>query len=179
MRSGRVPCNNVLESGALAAPSRSELDEFRDLLTSDDLVQLYDYWRARRGSGAMPSRKDIDPLDLRRHLPKLMLMEVLDEPFRVRYRLVGTDVVAATGEDRTGRISDTVAFFGEHPDVLGNYETVVRARAPKLVREPFRNPKNNTTYESDTLMLPLSADGERVNMLLVYFQFLTGPYRDA
>ncbi len=155
----------------------TSFDEFRARLASEDLVQLFDYWLARRGSRAMPSRKDIDPLDLRRHLPRLMLMEVLHEPFRVRYRLVGTDVVAATGEDRTGRTSDAVAFFGEHPDVLSAYESVVRDRAPKLVREPFRNPKENTTYETDTLLLPLSADGERVDMVLVYFGFLTGPYR--
>jgi hypothetical protein len=152
-------------------------DELRARLASEDLIQLFDYWCARRGTRAMPSRKDIDPLDLQRHLPKLMLMDVLDDPLRVRYRLVGTDVVAATGEDRTGRISDTVAFFGEYPDVMHSYEAVIRDRAPKLYREPFRNRKNSTTYETDTLLLPLSSDGERVDMVLVYFQFLTGPYR--
>ena len=169
--------HGVFESSANMALSSSEVDNFRGLLTSDDLIQIFDYWYARRGTRAMPARKDIDPLDLRRHLPRLMLMEVLDDPFRLRYRLVGTDVVAATGEDRTGRTSDTVAFFGNNPEVMNNYQSVVRDRAPKLIREPFRNFRNNTTYQTDTLMLPLSADGERVDIVLIYFQFLTGPYR--
>jgi hypothetical protein len=156
-----------------------DFEEFRAQLTSDDLVQLFDYWRARRGTKAMPARKDIDPLDIRRHLPRLMLMDVLEEPLRMRYRLIGTDVVAATGEDRTGRTSDMVAFFGEHPDVMRNYQAVVRDRVPKLYREPFRNQRNGAIYETDTLLLPLSGDGERVDMVLVYFQFLTGPYRES
>jgi hypothetical protein len=125
----------------------------------------------------MPSRKEIDPLDLRRHLPRLMLMDVLENPFRLCYRLTGTDVVAATGEDRTGRSSDTVSYFNERPDILRNYEAVVRDRAPKLYREPFHNHRDQAIYETDTLLLPLSADGEHVDMVLVYFHFLTGPYR--
>ncbi|MGH6959636.1 MAG: hypothetical protein ACREE7_04055 [Dongiaceae bacterium] len=43
----------------------------------------------------MPRRADIDPLEIpRRNLPDLMLIDVLHDPERYRYRLVGTRVVA-------------------------------------------------------------------------------------
>jgi hypothetical protein len=49
-------------------------------------------------------------------LPNLMLIDVLREPRRYRYRLIGTHVVTASGEDRTGRMFENVGFFKVHPD---------------------------------------------------------------
>src|SRR5215813_1573410 len=56
-----------------------------------DTVILYDYWRWKCGTQAMPSRADIDPVDMpRRLLPFINLVDVVSDERRYIYRLVGT-----------------------------------------------------------------------------------------
>ncbi len=151
----------------------------RDQLNHPSLVELYDYWSSRRRGRTMPARADIDPLDLPRHLPNVMLLDVLGDPGRFRYRLIGTSIVAATGEERTGRTFDEVRFFREFPQAIEPYERIVRTGAPVYSKEPFRDRKSDAVYEVDSLFLPLGADGERVDMVLVYFRFTTGPFAET
>ncbi|HUK00316.1 MAG TPA: PAS domain-containing protein [Stellaceae bacterium] len=82
------------------------------------LSAVYDFCAERRGARAMPSRADIDPVDLPRFvLPHLALLEVFDAGARYRWRLTGTEVVNRFGRDTTGRFGEDVlsgdylAFF--------------------------------------------------------------------
>jgi len=153
------------------------MPDFRNALSGPGLIRFYDYWMALRGDRQLPARKDIDPLLMPRgFLPNIMLIDVLHNPRGFRYRLVGTNVVNATGEDRTGRSFDEVKFFREHPVVLEQYETVVATREPFYSLEPFTNFISETAYEVDCLMLPLSDDGRFVDTVLVLFQFNSGPF---
>src|SRR4030095_6769066 len=100
---------------------------FRDQLSDPDLVRFYDYWLTLCGSRPMPSRRDIDPLQIPPvYRPDSMLIEISHQPRRYRYRLVGTHVVTASGEDRTGRSFDDVAFFNTHPAAMPQFEQGVR-----------------------------------------------------
>ena len=93
--------------------NRQSMGDFRGELGDPDLVRFYDYWLSLCRGRPMPSRKDIDPLQIPpAYLPNLMLIDVLHNPRRYKYRLIGTHVVAASGEDRTGRIFDNVDFLG-------------------------------------------------------------------
>lgn len=151
--------------------------DFRGELKDPDLIQFYDYWDTLRGERAMPSRKDVDPVQIAaRHLPNVMLIEVLQEPRRYRYRLVGTNVVLASGEDRTGRIFEQVGFFKIHPVVVQQYDTVVDTGRPMHSLEPFTNLRTGSEYDVDRLLLPLSSDGRQVDMLMVFFKFKSGPH---
>ncbi len=149
---------------------------FREQLTEAVLLQIYDYWDSLRGGRGMPARKDMDPTQMPRHLPNLMLVDVLHQPRRYRYRLVGSCIVEASAENRTGQFFDDVDFFQDNPGVMEQYDSVVDDGTPHLTLEPFLNHSNNMTYEAKRLLLPLSADGATVDMLLVYFYFTTGPY---
>src|SRR5262245_46601200 len=113
-----------------AARSMEPVDDFRAELGSPRMFELYDYWLGLRHGHAMPSRADIDPVRIPRHLQNLLLVDVLHDPLRFRYRLIGTRVVDATGEDRTGRFFDEVAFFARHQVVTEQYEAVVSTRRP-------------------------------------------------
>ena len=152
------------------------MSNFRDDLNDLDLVCFFDYWAALCGDRPMPARKDIDPTQIRpAYLPDLMLIDVLHDPRRYRYRLVGTNVVQATGADRTGQFSDDVSFFQAYPIVLQQYDRVVETRQPLYSVEKFTNLENQTNYDVDRLLLPLSRNGRLVDMLLVFFQFRSGP----
>jgi hypothetical protein len=153
------------------------MPDFRKQLGDPDLVRFYDFWVGLRGDRAMPSRKDLDPLQIGpEFLPNLMLIDVLREPRRYRYRLVGTHVVTASGEDRTGRTFENVGFFKAHPAILEQYNHVVDTGQPLRSLEPFTNFKSGSTYEVDRLLLPLSGHGSSVDMLMVLFHFKTGPF---
>ena len=58
------------------------------------------YWEEKRRGRLMPSRADIDPLELRRYLPGIILIDVVDDARRYVYRLVGTREVAMRGRIR-------------------------------------------------------------------------------
>jgi hypothetical protein len=153
------------------------MSDFRHDLRDPGLICFYDFWSLLRGNRQLPARRDIDPLQIPRgFLPNIMLIDVLHDPRRYRYRLVGTNVVDATGENRTGRFFDEVCFFQTYPVVLRQYETVVKTHEPLYSLEPFTNFNTESAYEVDCLMLPLSDDGRLVDTVVVLFQFNTGPY---
>jgi hypothetical protein len=150
---------------------------FRDELSDPALVRFYDYWQSLCGSRPMPARREIDPLAAPRgFLPNIMLIDILHEQQRYRYRLIGSNIVTATGENRTGRFFDEVGFFQSYPTVFPHYEAVVKTGRPHYSPEPFTNFISQTAYEAERLILPLSDDGRRVDTLLVLFQFNSGPF---
>ena len=150
---------------------------FRDELSDPGLIRFYDYWESLCGGRPMPARRDLDPL-LTPHgfLPNIMLIDVLHDQLRFRYRLIGSNIVTATGENRTGRFFDEVGFFQSYPTVFPQYEAVVKTGRPLYSLEPFINFHSQTDYQADRLILPLSDDGRRVDTLLVLFQFNSGPF---
>jgi hypothetical protein len=153
------------------------MGDFRERLRDPDLIRFCDIWAALRGDRAMPSRKDVDVLHIPpEFLPNLMLIDVLHAPRRYRYRLIGTQVVAASGEDRTGETFENVEFFKANPVVLEQYNCVAENRRPLHSLEPFTNFATGATYDVDRLLLPLSSDGRTVDMLMVLFHFKTGAY---
>jgi hypothetical protein len=120
----------------------------------------------------MPSRKDIDRLQIPpAYLPNLMLIEVLQDPRRYAYRLIGTHVVTASGEDRTDRIFENVGFFEIHPVVIQEYDRVIDTGRPPHSLEPFTNFLSGATYDVDRLLLPHPSDGRVVDMIVAFFHF--------
>ena len=54
---------------------------------NEKLSALLDYWRSKCRARAMPARADIDPAEIPRLLPYLMLLDM--PKGRLRYRLAG------------------------------------------------------------------------------------------
>jgi len=143
---------------------------------SQEMNEIHAYWLAKRGQRRMPSRWDIEPTEIPRLLRNLMLVDVFYNPIRFRYRLIGTNVVDATGENRTGKCFDSVDFFAANPIVREQYATVVSTGEPVHSLEPFYRLDTRREYEVERLLLPLSSDGVTVDMILVYFHFKSGGF---
>src|ERR1051325_10468197 len=60
-------------------------------------------WWLDHARNDIPDRSQLHPGDVKPLLPYLLISDVEHNPFRIRYRLVGTRVVEATGIDFTGR----------------------------------------------------------------------------
>lgn len=110
------------------------------IVHSQRIHKLNSYWLTK-ADGKVPSRSDIDPVDVRELLPNLMMIDMLGDPPRFRYRLVGTRVVQYTGFDFTGRCIDEMVFQGrdfmeqcyrrmlaERRPIFGHYAWLVRSR---------------------------------------------------
>lgn len=130
------------------------------------LVKIYQYWNAKRGARSMPARSDIDPVDLKPLLPLLILIDVVPDPRRYVYRLVGTHEVEMRRGDPTGKPVEE-AYYGENPEDTTYYlDRVARTRQPALYRGTYQ-PLSTRTQREDVIFLPLSKDGEAVNMIMV------------
>jgi hypothetical protein len=135
--------------------------------TANDAVKrLYAYWVARRGAKPFPSRDDIDPVDFDFVLGRVSLVEVLDDPRRYRYRLVGTTVTDNLGYEMTGKFLDQLPESEMRAYLEQLYGKVVAQRAPVYEREHVA--LDGRLWKSETIALPLSSDGRAVNLLMIY-----------
>lgn len=128
-------------------------------LTSSLVHQLRDYWTARRGNCPMPRKSDIDPSELKPLLPYMLVGEFATEPLRLRYRLVGTEVVTVYGVDFTGRWLDELDFGDQ---VAGGwaeqYRRVFETAQPVFgTARLFSTSGMEMTYEYG--LFPLSQNG--------------------
>jgi hypothetical protein len=143
-------------------------------LTDPRLCELYGYWEGKRAGRAMPTRGDIDPLEMRPWLGNLLLIDVTAAGGFV-YRLYGTGFVNSFGRDMTGRSVDELPAE-QQERVRADYQAVCASHQPRARLytasfevqtrgAPPRQQSQVVTWER--LVLPL-CDGEaRVAMLLV------------
>jgi hypothetical protein len=108
--------------------SRSKLIDVGQL-TSERVKEFHRYWRSKSIGDAPPSRDVIDPVEIPSLLPYLVIADLEREPFRIRYRLVGTRVAEANGADFTNRYLDECGFAVE-PLLVECYRRLVATRAP-------------------------------------------------
>jgi hypothetical protein len=127
--------------------------------------RIYDYWLSKRAGRPIPSRADIEPLELRDCLGHLCLVEVTDEPSpRFRYRLDGSSLVLSTGFDMTGKFLDDMPDPSYRAFVTAIYRRVIETRSPVFVV----NQEDWKGYDLDvsSVTLPLSSDGGRIDAIL-------------
>ncbi len=78
----------------------AEIDSATGLADYPDLAATLAYWEGLRGSAFAPLRSELDPLDLKSVLPRVMLVEVTPgSPPRFLFRLSGTGICDVHGRD--------------------------------------------------------------------------------
>ena len=122
----------------------------------------------------MPNRTEIDPFELRAHLPYLGLLDVLCHGTDFRYRLLGTAITDRFARNSTG-CTVTEVYGGGDPLLfqwmLAIYQNAVTARLPVLGCGTLRAVgKDYLRFE--VLNLPFAgADGE-VGVIMSRARFL-------
>jgi hypothetical protein len=136
-------------------------------LSDERLHRFFAYLEGKRGTREFAARRDIDPLDFAYILGNVVLVDVLHEKLRFRYRLIGSVLSANAGYDLTG------SFVDDHPDV--EYRAYVAARYAETVTG--RRPTGGTydllmdrrLRQYQCLRVPLSDDGQTINMIVAAF----------
>lgn len=133
-------------------------------LTEPGLHRLFAYLEAKRGNREFAARRDIDPLDFPYVLGNIVLFDVLYQPLRFRYRLVGSLIVARVGYDMTGR------FLHEHPHpsyrdyMLECYTEMIRSRSPSGGNYDLFMDREIKRYQC--IRVPLSDDGRTIDRVI-------------
>lgn len=129
------------------------------------LRRLYDYWNAKRDARDMPSRGDIDPLEMRFAIGNVLLADVIEgEPPQFRIRLHGTNLVQHVGYELSGKMLDEMPQAEFRELTRQSFTKVATTKRPLHAQRNLILDDRSRRYE--TLILPLSSNGERVDMIL-------------
>ncbi len=127
---------------------------------------FHEYWkRMAPGPGLLPARRHFDPTAMPELMPNIWLLDILGNPPRFRYRLIGTALDTGPLAGATGRYMDEVSpDFAVNP-TLPDYCAVAkgaiswRRGAPAFsFMEMWRH--------IERVMLPLAEDGKTPDMML-------------
>jgi hypothetical protein len=138
----------------------------REDAQSSALKQFYAYWERKRDDRALPLKAEVDPAEIKDILPFVIISDVHDSPLRVRYRLVGTEIVKLRGREFTGKWLHEVQWHPVfHERLLREYRVLIDERRPLLgIDDLYSADGPRAAYEWG--MFPLSEDGGRVSHCL-------------
>lgn len=150
---------------------------FRRRIAHSDLQALYDLWLALRGDRLLLPRAEFDPLAAPRLLKSLILADVGDGGRAIRYRVVGTEIVAAHGYDYTGWTVERLTRGPTLDYTRALYGMVVAGATPVYSEGRFRWAGQEFRW-TNRLHLPLSRGGNAVDMVLAGQVFVPESRRD-
>lgn len=136
-------------------------------LESADIRRLVAYWDRKRAGREFPAKRDIDPTDIVSCLPFMTIAEIHREPLRIRYRLVGTEIVRLRGGDHTWKWMHELGWDQETlAEFLTQYDTMLRLRRPIFgVDDILWTDGRPRIYEWS--ILPLADDGTTISHCIV------------
>ena len=144
------------------------MDTFRNSVKHPKLVQLYDYWDSIRGERSMPTRNDMDPLDIPSLLANILLLDVECAPLRLRFRLYGTDIATIRGRDLTGHYMEEHGISRIANLTYPANEQIIETMQPHFMAAPYPLESGSGGYFY-RLGLPLSDDNKNVTMIMAGF----------
>jgi len=163
----------VVRESAVAVV-REGADSVRRLhLSMDDmeardphLAVVHRLWSSRRSAGRLPSRRSMDPLEMRPALGRIHIVETESEdPLGYWYRLWGSLVSLDGGRNYTNTFVAECEPKVYRDAVAADYATVVRTGEPSY--QEVEAVLNFLTYQYARLILPLAENGRTVTNLLV------------
>ncbi len=130
------------------------------------LRRLFLYWSGKKTDQHLPSRRDIDPVEIGPViLPHILLTDVLPDG-RLRYRLAGTAVEAVTGESLSGRHIDDLLRPPYLDYILSLYSEVIEKRYALYTESLYPFLGSQPERLTRRLMMPLVSEDDEVTMVL-------------
>ena len=139
-------------------------------MSDDVLEQALAYWNDIRGTRLMPSRRDIDPVEIPHLLRNLALVDVLADVPDFRYRLIGTEIRDRCHRDYTSVTFSSLPHQGPGNAIWMGLMRVVEDKKPIFGASTYVGP-TEWVRESRDLWLPLSSDGANVDTILIAVSF--------
>lgn len=147
----------------MASPGHGRLREF--------LV----YWQSKQNDRRPPLRASIDPVDIPKLLPNILLIDVVGQPaYDFHYRLLGTAIVSVDGVDYKGSLLSDMVPSTEIFHHIWQHHLDAAAGIVALRRDSMRWVRDNSRDHIDyaILLLPLRRGGDEVETLIGYIHYL-------
>ena len=135
-------------------------------IKSRRLHRLLDDWDRWRAGREFPARADFQPEQIAYLLGNVILLDVLYEPLRFRYRLIGSNLTQRRRYDLTGRFIDDNPDVAFRATIVALNQQVIASRRPQRSEYRTISTGPNEFFDYEALNLPLSDDGHRINMIL-------------
>ncbi|WP_119302558.1 PAS domain-containing protein [Dongia deserti] len=154
-------------------PTSDTIYESVESVRSPLILSMLDYWRSKVAGGRLPRPADIDPTEIPKLIASMVICDLEEQPFRVRYRLAGTRQVHILGNELTGRYVDELNWE-EGPFVHSIFARARDTKAPVFgfYHWGFRE---NTPGASEFGLFPLSEDGQTVTRVIGIDEFFPRP----
>ena len=132
------------------------------------------YWKRQCLGKTFPARADIDPLYLAGVLPYLSLVTIQPEPFRVQYRLVGTEVARFYGAEMRGKWVDEMTSWPAQ-DIIDTHDTYRRIFEQRIPNYGLSliGWEDRDDHIFEFARFPISEDGTNVTHCLGIDDFTT------
>lgn len=137
--------------------------------------EMVAYWRALHpAADRLPGRAHFDPADIPALLPHVWLVDHVGDPPRFRCRVYGTGLVDAFGVEITGKFLDEAGIDFVGSTAEQDFLAILGDGRPRWWRGPVALATRRHISTIETVMLPLAADGRRVDMILCHALLLGG-----
>src|SRR3546814_7114968 len=117
----------------------------------------YEYWKQKRGDRPMPAESDLDPAEIRKILPHVILLDVRQEPLDFHYRLIGTKMDEHMLGRYTGLWMSQIPHQRSPSRVWTNCRRVALEGRPLSGDTPYVG-KGKEFLTTEDLLMPLSDD---------------------
>lgn len=131
------------------------------------VLHCLNYWQGLKpASGGLPGRRDLNPMAIPDLLPHLWLLDVKRQPKRYRYRLVGGALVDAGLGAKRGDYFDEKVRSQDLPALLAVLDQVSDQGMVDWRRGPPSIDHDRFIARLERVLLPLSSDGESIDVIL-------------
>jgi len=129
--------------------------------------RFYDYWLSVAPPGRLPGRQHIAPEDMIALLPRLWMADVFRGPLRLRYRLVGTEIVRSVQRELTGQwLDEAQPESVSNPTLSNRYRFIVETGQPTWRRGATLWSRDRQHRCVENCLVPLASDGATVDKIL-------------
>jgi PAS domain len=141
---------------------RLPLSEFAG--EDDKLAEALAYWQSKRQNGMLPSRRDIDVVDLRPLIGFMHLVDVVDAAAgQFRFRLHGTRV--RIGQSFSDHVVENISSKAMRDAAVEDYQSVCFTGVPCY--QHIVALVDFIQYSYSRLILPMASDGRTVDALMI------------
>lgn len=136
--------------------------------------RLRDYW-LEIGGGAPPAWRAFDPSAVTALLPHLIVVDAEGDPYRFRFRLIGTAVTQLAGRDATGRWLDRDLYGDRLDHMTWHYRQCAETAEPLAIIGTIHF-VDKEWVTAEHIFLPFASEG-RVDKILCGLHVLDGDTR--
>lgn len=133
--------------------------------------RIHEYWEAIHPERGLPGRQHFDPVDVPDLLANIRLVDVVGEPPRFQVRLCGDKIRDHFGSCQQGLFFDEM-FPGFASRASGrDFKAAIATGQPQFHQGYCELNPAKEFIPIERVVLPLAADGETVDILLVVSLF--------